>query len=40
MQPYNELMPISELYIRPTEEITQLVEKTRVALALLDYAVG
>ena len=40
MQPYNELTPISELYIRPTEEILQLVEKTRVALALLDYAVG
>ena len=40
MQPYNELTPISELYVRPTEEITQLVEKTRVALALLDYAVG
>lgn len=40
MQPYNELTPISELYIRPTEEILQLVEKTRVALALLDYVVG
>ena len=40
MRPYNEITPISELYIRPSEEITQLVEKTRVALALLDYAVG